>query len=120
MKISLRETLSKLPLPATKKWPQGVWDVTVFERATLSVLLFAPKHQDYQTPHSQDELYVVMRGRGTLLLAGEPIAVEAGDMLFVPARQDHHFENFSDDLLLWVIFWGPHHGQPDGARQDTA
>jgi mannose-6-phosphate isomerase-like protein (cupin superfamily) len=115
MKISLRETLGKLPLPATEKWPQGVWDVTALERGSMSVLLFAPKHQDYQTPHSQDELYIVMRGSGTFLLEEQPIEIEAGDVLFVPARRAHHFARFTDDLLLWVVFWGPHHGEGSGA-----
>jgi len=115
MKISLRETLGKIPLPATEKWPQGVWDVTAFEHGTMSLLLFAPKHQDYQTPHSQDELYVVMRGSGTFLLEEQPIEIEAGDVLFVPARRAHHFVRFTDDLLLWVVFWGPRHGEEQGA-----
>ena len=119
MKISLRETLGKLPLPATEKWPQGVWDVTALERGTMSLLLFAPKHQDYQTPHSRDELYIVMRGSGTFLLEEQPIEIEAGDVLFVPARQAHHFARFTDDLLLWVVFWGPRHAEEELASAAT-
>lgn len=119
MKISLRETLAKLPLPATEKWPQGVWDVTTFERDTLSVLLFAPKYQDYQTPHSQDEIYIVMRGSGTLQAEGQPLEFEAGDILFVPARRDHRFVRFTGDLLLWVVFWGPHHAEGHTPPEET-
>jgi mannose-6-phosphate isomerase-like protein (cupin superfamily) len=109
MKISLKETLAKLPLPATDKWPQGVWDVTAFQRGTLSLELFAPKGQDYQTPHAQDELYIVVRGGGTFLVEDEPFEFKPGDVLFVPARRDHRFIRFTDDLLLWVVFWGPRH-----------
>jgi hypothetical protein len=30
-----------------------------------------------------------------------------GDVLFVPARVVHRFENFTEDLTVWVIFYGP-------------
>jgi len=30
-----------------------------------------------------------------------------GDMLFVPAGMEHWFENFTDDLAVWVVFHGP-------------
>jgi len=34
-----------------------------------------------------------------------------GDVLFVPAGRSHHFEEFSDDLAVWVLFWGPEGGE---------
>jgi mannose-6-phosphate isomerase-like protein (cupin superfamily) len=113
MKLSLSEFLGKLPLPATKKWPKGVWDITAFARDEVSVLLFTPRVQDYQTPHSQDELYVIVRGKGTFVLEDKEIQFETGDALFVPARAAHRFVNFTDDLAAWVVFWGPHHGEKD-------
>jgi len=116
MKISLKDSLAKLPLPATAKWPQGVWDIPAFERGEATLLLFAPKHHDYQTPHSQDELYIVLRGSGTFRVAGRRYEFEPGDALFAAARNEHQFEQFTDDLLMWVVFWGPHHGPPEGAR----
>jgi len=109
MKISFEESLARLPLPATAKWPQGVWDVAAFERGGLTLELFAPKDNDYQTPHAQDELYIVARGSGTLLVDDQPVEFETGDVLFVAARQPHRFVRFTADLALWVVFWGPHH-----------
>jgi len=35
----------------------------------------------------------------------------APDFLFVPSGVEHHFENFSDDLAVWVIFYGPEGGE---------
>jgi len=32
-------------------------------------------------------------------------------VLFVPARVEHRFEEFSDDFATWVIFWGPKGGE---------
>ena len=34
-----------------------------------------------------------------------------GDALFVPADVEHRFEEFSDDLSMWVVFWGPAGGE---------
>ena len=35
-----------------------------------------------------------------------------GDMLFVPAGVEHRFEDFTDDLTVWVVFHGPEKVQP--------
>lgn len=110
-KISLPEQLAKLPLPPTEKWPSGVWDITPFEHGTMSVVLFAPKHYDYQTPHEQDELYIVYKGSGELMTANGAIAFAEGDVLFVAAGDEHRFDNFTDDLILWAVFWGPKGGE---------
>lgn len=34
-----------------------------------------------------------------------------GDVLFAPAGIEHRFENFSDDFVTWVIFYGPVGGE---------
>jgi mannose-6-phosphate isomerase-like protein (cupin superfamily) len=111
MKISLQEMLAKLPLPANAKWPQGVWDVEGLARGSMSLIVFAPKGTDYQTTHAQDELYIVHRGHGVLLVGDERFPFVAGDVLFVPANALHRFVEFSDDLVTWAVFWGPKGGE---------
>jgi mannose-6-phosphate isomerase-like protein (cupin superfamily) len=37
-----------------------------------------------------------------------------GDLLFVPAGVEHRFEDFTDDLAVWVIFYGPDGGEQEG------
>lgn len=111
MVIDLKAALAQLPLPATPAWPEGVWDKTVFEHGTMSVLVFTPRGQDYQTTHPQDELYVVMQGSGVLMIAGVPHTFHQGDVLFVPAETQHRFVEFSEDLVTWAIFWGPAGGE---------
>lgn len=85
--------------------------VTLFERGTLSVELYAPRGIDAQTPHARDEVYVVARGSGTFLCAGERRAFASGDLLFVPAGVEHRFEDFGDDFAAWVVFYGPDGGE---------
>ena len=111
MKISLENFITKLPLPATAKWPQGVWDVDAFKHGSMSVILYTPHGKDYQTAHDQDELYIVVKGSGILVKADEQYSFTTGDVLFVPAGVDHHFDKFSNDLTVWAIFWGPKGGE---------
>ncbi len=111
MVIDLKSALSHLPLPPTTTWPEGVWDKTLFEHGTMSVLIFTPRGRDYQTKHSQDELYIIMKGSGTLLVAHKPHTFREGDVLFVSAETHHRFVDFTDDLVTWAIFWGPQGGE---------
>jgi mannose-6-phosphate isomerase-like protein (cupin superfamily) len=111
VKISIDDSLKQLPFPATTTWPEGVWDIEAFKHGSMSLILFAPKGKDYQTRHDQDELYFVMKGSGTLIKNEISYSFSTGDALFVPARVDHHFENFTDDLILWAVFWGPKGGE---------
>jgi mannose-6-phosphate isomerase-like protein (cupin superfamily) len=111
MKFSYQEWLNQLPKPPNEKWREGVWDIEAFKHGTMSLEVFAPHNRDYQTPHMQDELYFVVQGRGEFVLENERIPFEVGDALFVPAGKSHHFENFSDDFVTWVVFWGPQGGE---------
>jgi len=111
MRIELAPILTKLPLPATAKWPQGVWDYEAFSHGSMSLLLFTPRGTDHQTSHGQDELYVVLKGSGVLLVEGARHAFVEGDVLFVPAYRTHRFEQFTPDLVTWAIFWGPKGGE---------
>jgi mannose-6-phosphate isomerase-like protein (cupin superfamily) len=117
MVIDLKTALSHLPLPATPAWPEGVWDKTMLEHGTMSVIVFAPRGHDYQANHRQDELYIVIKGSGTLMIADAPHTFHAGDVLFVPAEVQHRFVDFTDDLTTWAIFWGPQGGESAGIHQ---
>jgi len=87
--------------------------VAVFEHGTLQVKLYAPRGSDAQTPHSRDEIYVVARGRGWFVNEGKRHRFEPHDVLFARARAEHRFEDFSDDFLVWVFFYGPDGGETD-------
>jgi mannose-6-phosphate isomerase-like protein (cupin superfamily) len=85
--------------------------VTLLERGTLRVLLSLPIAPNEQRPHEQDELYVIVRGRGVLVHDGKRDSFETGDLMFVAAGTDHRFEEFTDDLAVWVVFFGPQGGE---------
>lgn len=81
--------------------------VTLMTGRNGRLLLFAPEGEDRQTPHTQDEFYVVVAGKGVFRRGEESVSFIAGDVLFVPAHMPHRFESFSDDFQCWVIFFGP-------------
>jgi mannose-6-phosphate isomerase-like protein (cupin superfamily) len=61
---------------------------------------------DGQSPHSEDEIYVVLGGRAVLQAGGESEAVAAGSVVFVPAGEPHAFTEVVEDLTVLVVF-GP-------------
>ncbi len=89
----------------------GANSVIVLQRGTLDVKFALPERPNRQTPHAQDELYAIIRGRGVLFHDGRRDSFEPGDLLFVAAGTEHHFEDFSEDLAVWRVFYGVHGGE---------
>jgi mannose-6-phosphate isomerase-like protein (cupin superfamily) len=110
-KAGIAEALARLPQPRTDKWPLGIWDIDAIAHGTMSVSVFAPKTTDFQTPHVQDELYVVMSGTGVFVANNIQYSFVPGDVLFVPAGIEHRFVEFTPDFATWVIFYGPQGGE---------
>lgn len=89
----------------------------MMEHGSMTLRWYAPRGHDPQSPHDQDELYLVAAGSGTFALGRNDADLERapfgeGDAIFVPAGWVHRFEEFSDDFATWVIFWGPAGGEP--------
>ncbi|MCR2805550.1 cupin domain-containing protein [Paenibacillus soyae] len=59
---------------------------------------------DQQQPHSEDELYYVLRGHGRFHMAGEDCEAVEGTILFVPAHVEHRFHSITEELLILVVF----------------
>ncbi|MCA1614379.1 MAG: cupin domain-containing protein [Acidobacteria bacterium] len=97
--------MSRLPGPGGERFAK------VFERGQLVVEIYAPRGRDPQGPHTRDEVYVVADGAGEFVNGPRRQKIGPGDFLFVPAGVEHRFENFTDDLAVWVIFYGPEGGE---------
>ena len=112
MKIEMRSAV--FPLPAARRnvtIVNGKRRASVAERGTLRLLCSLPLRPNEQSPHEQDELYVVVQGSGVLFHDGKRDAFSAGDAMFIAAGVEHRFEDFTDDLAVWVIFYGPTGGE---------
>lgn len=59
---------------------------------------------DPQQPHSEDEVYYVVRGRGQIRVEDEDQAVEAGSFVYVSAHIPHRFHTITEDLAILVLF----------------
>jgi mannose-6-phosphate isomerase-like protein (cupin superfamily) len=91
--------------------PAGEHSAGVLRRGTLNLKLSVPVRPNQQSPHDQDEIYVIVAGRGVLVHGGERDEFGPGDAMFIAAGTEHHFEDFTDDLAVWVIFYGPTGGE---------
>ena len=78
---------------------------------------------DPQGPHTEDEVYHIVSGRGQIRVGGEDRAVRAGTTVFVGADVEHRFHDIEEQLVILVVF-GPaeythrvdhERGQPHGA-----
>jgi mannose-6-phosphate isomerase-like protein (cupin superfamily) len=103
--VRLAEARARIPGPA------GEHAVSVLQHGTLNVKLSCPVRPNQQTPHAQDEVYVIVGGRGVLIHDGKRDECGPGDLLFVAAGTEHHFEDFTDDLAVWVVLFGPQGGE---------
>ena len=68
--------------------------------------------EDQQRPHHEEEVYLVMEGRGRFRIGDQDFAAEPGALLTVPARVEHAFHSITDDLLL-LVFFAPAEGTAD-------
>ena len=63
---------------------------------------------DDQSPHTEDEIYVVRAGRATLVTDSGTVPVEPGSVIYVPAGETHRFTDVTEDLALIVVFAPPY------------
>ena len=103
--LTMEEALRRLP------GPDGERSAVLFEHGSLLVKVYAPRGADPQQPHTRDEIYVVVSGTGTFFDGERRRQFGPGDLLFAPAQTEHRFEDFSDDLSVWVMYFGPEGGE---------
>jgi mannose-6-phosphate isomerase-like protein (cupin superfamily) len=78
---------------------------------SAGLYVLEPGATDPQSPHTEDELYYVVAGRGLVTVGDETRAVTAGSLVFVPATVPHHFGEVVERMEILVVF-----GPAEGAR----
>jgi mannose-6-phosphate isomerase-like protein (cupin superfamily) len=71
---------------------------------------------DEQTPHTEDEVYVVTAGRGRIITPSGTADVGPGSVIFVPANEEHRFVDITEDLTLLVLFGPAEYARDPDAR----
>ena len=69
----------------------------------IGVYVLVAPEPDQQQPHEDDEVYVVLEGRGVLTIEGEAVEMTEGKAVFVPAGADHRFTGY-EGLSVLVVF----------------
>jgi cupin domain len=75
--------------------PPGNLAVPIFAHGSLEAEFYAPRGSDRQKPHSRDEVYIVASGEGLFFDGNVRHTVQRGSFVFVPAGQEHRFEEFT-------------------------
>ncbi|MGH3137233.1 MAG: cupin domain-containing protein [Gaiellaceae bacterium] len=73
----------------------------------IGVYVLVAPEPDRQTPHTFDEVYVVLDGEGDIEVEGELSPLTKGAAVFVAAGADHRFSGY-ETLSLLVVFNGHH------------
>ena len=103
-RLKVSDAISRLPTP-------GKRFATIFEHGTLLIEIYAPRGVDPQQPHTRDEIYFVATGSGEYVCGDTRTPFAPTDLLFAAAGVVHRFENFTDDLVVWVLFYGREGGE---------
>jgi len=71
---------------------------------SAGVYVLAAGSADRQSPHKQDELYYVVKGRARMRAGGHDQAVAGGTLIFVPADVEHRFYDIDEEITVLVFF----------------
>jgi mannose-6-phosphate isomerase-like protein (cupin superfamily) len=69
---------------------------------------------DDQTPHTEDEIYVVTAGRARILSPSGSAEIRPGSVIYVPTAEEHRFVDVTEDLALVVVFAPPYESRASG------
>jgi mannose-6-phosphate isomerase-like protein (cupin superfamily) len=86
--------------------------VEFFRSPDLSVGIYrlGVGENDEQRPHTEDEVYYVIRGRAKFTGGGQTIDVAPRLCLFVSANETHKFHDIVEPLEV-LVFFGPAEGE---------
>jgi quercetin dioxygenase-like cupin family protein len=59
---------------------------------------------DPQRPHTEDEMYYVVRGRACMTVGEQKQYVQEGSVVYVEANAEHRFHDIEEELVLLVFF----------------
>ncbi len=71
---------------------------------SAGVYTLAAGAADGQQPHTEDEVYYIVRGRATIRVGDEDRPVEPGTLVYVAAGVEHRFHTITEDLTTLVLF----------------
>ena len=79
--------------------------IDVMDTPTMAVGIINLKkdQKDTQQPHTSDEIYYVISGRGTIEIDGIINEVNPGKIIYIPKKIHHSFHAISNELIVLYI-----------------
>ena len=71
---------------------------------SMGIYRLAAGQDDPPRPHTEDEVYHVVAGRGKFRAGGQVREVGPGSILFVERLAEHRFSDVTEDLTVLVFF----------------
>lgn len=71
---------------------------------SMGLYLLPAGGEDPQQPHSEDEVYYIVSGRGQIRVGTEDQPVQAGSIVYVAKTVEHRFHTIEEDLQILVFF----------------
>jgi mannose-6-phosphate isomerase-like protein (cupin superfamily) len=99
LKINLNDTIAKLQ-GANKKYLEFLKVPSM----SAGIYQLSVGDQDLQQPHTEDEIYYIIKGKAKFFLNGEHLDVSEGTTIFVYANLPHYFHSIAEDLTILVVF----------------
>ena len=65
---------------------------------------------DPQSPHTEDEVYYVVKGKAKIKVGDEDRAVRTGSVVYVAKNVEHRFHSIEENLAILVFFAPAEHG----------
>ena len=97
--------LSDLVKDGAPVGPRRFIEFSRAEDLSCGVYVLPAGGADHQSPHTEDEIYYVVRGRAKFESAtGAAQDVAPGDAIYVAAHEPHRFLDITEDLVLLVVF----------------
>jgi mannose-6-phosphate isomerase-like protein (cupin superfamily) len=94
-------------LIAAQQGPEHVYaDFVRSDLLSVGLASWPAGSVDTQQPHTEDEVYYVVRGRARITVAGEERPVGPGSVVFVATGVEHRFHDIEQDLQV-LVFWAP-------------
>ena len=86
-------------------FPKSRYFIDVMDTPTMTVGIINLKkdHEDTQQPHTSDEIYYIISGRGTIEIDGIKNEVNPGKIIYIPKKIHHSFHAISNELIVLYI-----------------
>ena len=86
---------------------------------SVGLYLLPAGRVDPQKPHTEDEMYLIIKGRAQLMIDGRDYVVEPGSIHFVKAGIEHRFHEIAEDLSALVFFAPAEYSQAEPTVAST-